>query len=156
MPSFSVQVSYAQIAVFDSNLLDPFNNWTGAHVRQGFSWRPGSVSFATIEDGGVISVHLTRASAVDLSASTAERIIVVPFSVPACGGIEVASIAESVPLQLPPGEYELTFEHGHSADLGMWANFYFRPVDAPGPAQVLRADPALSPPEVLVMTAQPA
>ena len=156
MNSFSLQVSYAQIAVFDSNLASPFNDWTDAHVRQGFSWRPGSVSFATIEAEGPILVCVARRSAVDESESTAERIIVVPFSVPAHRAVEVASVGGSVHLQLYPGEYELTFEHGATADSGMWATLYFRPVDGPVHARVLRADSNLSPPDVLVMMAQPA
>ncbi|HTE55125.1 MAG TPA: competence protein ComJ [Kofleriaceae bacterium] len=156
MATFSVEVSYAQLAVFDSTLAAPFNDWTDDHVNQGFAWRPGSVSFGTLDSAGPVVVEVLRSRTVDESKSAAERIIAVPFSVPEHGNIEIASIAGGVPLQIPPGEYELMFEHGRGPDHGMWANFYFRRVPAPALARVVRADAALVPPPVLVMTAEPA
>ena len=156
MQTFSLDVSYAQICVFDSTLASPFNDWTDGHVRQGFSWRPGSVSFATLDAAGKILVRFDRASQVDWSRSVGARIITVPFSVPPHGAVEVATITGSVALVLAAGEYELTFEHGQDADGAMWATFHFRPVAAPVAAKVVRADAALSPAAELVMTAQPA
>lgn len=55
--SFSLEIAYGQIGVFDASLAQPFNDWTDAHVRQGFSWRSGSVSFRTLEGAGAIAVH---------------------------------------------------------------------------------------------------
>lgn len=156
MDIFSLEVSHAQIAVFDSNLANPFNDWTDGHVSQGFSWRPGSVSFATLEPAGKLAVQVTRSSAGDLGAARAERAIVVPFSVPLQGTLEVASITGSVALKLPPGEYELTFMHGRDLDGGMWTNLNFRAVDEPTKPRIVLADPALSPPPELIMTAEPA
>lgn len=156
MESFSLEVSYAQIAVFDSNLANPFNDWTDGHVGQGFCWRPGSVSFATLGPAGKIIVRVTQASADDFGAARAERIIAVPFSVPIHGILEVASITGSVTLKLPSGEYELTFTHGRDPDGGMWATLNFRAVDEPTKPRIVLADPALSPPPELIMTAEPA
>ena len=42
-----LDVSYGQVGVFWAILAKPFNDWSEAHVRQGFAWRPGSVSFKT-------------------------------------------------------------------------------------------------------------
>jgi hypothetical protein len=156
MAAFSLEVSYAQLAVFDATLVAPFNDWSHDHVNQGFAWRPGSVSFRTLNTAGSVLIEVFRSRSLDEGRSTAERIVAVPFSVPERGDIEVASIAGGVALELPPGEYELTFEHGQRPGSGMWANLYFKSVAAPVAPRVIRADAELNPPAVLVMTAQPA
>jgi hypothetical protein len=156
MTAFELEISYTQVAVFDSTLTDPFNDWTDEHVAQGFTWRPGSVSFGTLENSGAISVGVFRSQVLDDRTSTAERIIVVPFTVPKHGAIEVASIGSSAALEVPPGEYELTFEHGRSQEGVMWANLYFRLVESPCAPRIIRADAELNPPTVFVMTANPA
>ena len=150
-----MEVSYSQLAVFRTSLASPFNDWTDTHVAQGFSWRPGSVSFKTIEQAGPIDVEVVRSS-VDVSGSPAARIIVVPFDVDATGDIEVATITGGQPLRLAPGNYRLTLEHGVTVEGQMWARLSFESVDTlPAPA-VLRADAELSPPETLLMQAEPA
>jgi hypothetical protein len=55
---FAIEILYRQIAVFRSRLEHPFNDWTPRHVKQGFSWRPGSVSFATLVESGPHSVEV--------------------------------------------------------------------------------------------------
>ncbi len=156
MATFSLEVSYGQVAVFDARLPNPFNDWSDDHVAQGFSWRPGSVAFATVDSAGPLAVqvasHADRAGA----AGDALRVIVVPFSVPTHGEIEVASIAASAPLRLPPGEYELTFEHGRHTNGKMWATLTFRAVVSPVQPRIVRLDSALSPRATLTMTARPA
>jgi hypothetical protein len=156
MASLVLEISYAQLAVFDASLTQPFNDWSDAHVRQGFSWRAGSVSFRTLESAGPIAVQVFHSRQLDLGTSRAERIITVPFTVPASGEIEVASISSGAPLLLPAGEYELTLEHGSSKESGMWANLYFERSLQPVAARILRADAALEPPHTFVMTAGPA
>jgi hypothetical protein len=156
MATLSVEVSYAQLSVFDSTLAAPFNDWTDEHVNQGFAWRPGSVSFRTLSAAGPVLVEVVRSRTLIEGKSAGERIISVPFRVPEHGNIEIASIADGVPLQLPAGEYELIFEHGRSPDQGMWTNFYFRGVAAPVSPRIVRADAALAPPSEFVMTAEPA
>ncbi len=155
MASFTLEISYAQLAIFDSSLAEPFNDWTDAHVRQGFAWRPGSVSFRTLESAGAITVEIFRSRTLDITASRAVRIIAVPFTVPLSGAIEVASISSGVSLELPPGDYVLTYEHGTANESGMWANLYFERVPGEVPPRIVRADPALDPPAPLVMTARP-
>jgi Competence protein J (ComJ) len=155
MAHFIIDVSYNQVSVFDANLDDPFNDWSDEHVAQGFAWRPGSVSFGTLENAGTLAADVYRSKTFDESSSSASRVIAVPFSVPAHGNVEVASIASGVSLQLPAGEYELTFEHGID-DRGMWACFYFRAVPATVAPRIVRADAELTPPATFVMAAQPA
>lgn len=154
MTSFTLDVSYAQLGIFDARLSHPWNDWSEAHVAQGFAWRLGSVSFATLEASGPIVVSVSGSN-----ASTDERIeraIRVPFSVPAHGELEIATISGSVPVQLPAGEYALTFSHGRSESGSMWATLTFDPVTAPVTAAVLLADANLKPSAELVMIAHPA
>jgi hypothetical protein len=144
-----IDISYRQLAVFDTRMQNPFNDWSADHVAQGFAWRPGSVSFGTFEDGA-LEVEVNR-KPFDPD-SKAERVIAVPFSVPEAE-LEVASIASSFAIALPAGEYELVFEHGRN-EKGMWAVLHFVPVDAPTSARIIRADDELkNPPSPLVMTA---
>lgn len=156
MPTFTLDVSYAQLAVFDSHLTNPFNDWSEAHVTQGFSWRPGSVSFATLAANGTITVTVTRPGEAPATDDAAERVIRVPFTVPAHCEVEIATISGSAAVAIPEGEYALIFRHGRGIDGTMWATLLFEPVTIPVKPEILRADAALTPPADLVMTAYPA
>lgn len=156
MSTFTLEVSYAQLAVFDSRLANPFNDWSDVHVNQGFAWRPGSISFATLEPSGPIAVTVTRSARASVTDEPLERAIRVPFTVPAHGEVDIATISGSVPVQLAEGEYELIFRHGRSSEGAMWALLAFEPVAIPVKAEILCADAALAPPAHLLMTAQPA
>lgn len=151
-----LEVEYGQIAVFDARLPRPFNNWTNSHVCQGFSWRPGSVSFATVDAAGSIFVSIDDTSSECPGESAAERIIVVPFSVPDHGEVDVATTVGALRVHLLTGEYELIFEHGRRSDADMWAHFRFRCVVRPVLARIVRASTGLSPEGPLVMIAEPA
>lgn len=105
-----LDVSYSQVSVFDGSLKEPFNLWTEKHVSQGFSWRPGSASFRTIEESGLHSLEIAAISNDVEISSDAQRVIEVPFEVPSSGNIEIASISDSRHLILPPGHYALRFE----------------------------------------------
>jgi hypothetical protein len=155
MATFSLEVSHAQVAVFDPRLAQPFNDWTDVHVAQGFAWRPGSVSFSTLEGAGPIAVSVGIGRGRTQSAQP-ERSIAVPFSVPPHGEVEVATISASRQLQLAGGEYELLFSHGRTQDGTMWAELTFTLVESPVQARIVLADEALSPPGRLVMEATPA
>jgi hypothetical protein len=151
-----IDVSYRQLAVFQAALPNPFNNWTDPHVAQGFAWRHGSVSFATLEEAGAIDTEVARAA--PARTTFAARIIAVPFEVDASGAVEVASIGDGVALKLPPGSYRLTFEHGASDTGRMWCRLWFEPVSSGEPveAAVVKADPTLTPGARLLMEAEPA
>ena len=56
---FEMLVSYYHIAIFDTDL--GFNDWRDAHGKQGFSWRPGSVSFGTL-DITTMAIHVLARS----------------------------------------------------------------------------------------------
>lgn len=88
--SFSLLISYSQVAVFDSALEHPFNLWTERHVQQGFSWRPGSVSFATLEEAGQHDIEIDVVPDDVALSPEAIRIIQTPFEVPQSGSIELA------------------------------------------------------------------
>lgn len=73
MSTFPLEVVYAHVAVFDARSRHPFNDWSDTHVAQGFAWRPGSVSFATLEPAGkLVSAESTnrRYNERDVSFST--------------------------------------------------------------------------------------
>jgi len=154
--TFTLDVSYAQVAVFTAGMETPFNDWTDLHVAQGFSWRPESVSFRTLDEAGALKVHVEAGAPIDMATSTAKRIIRVPFTVSDPGKIEVASIGGSAMLRASPGAYEITFEHGSDPTMGMWCKLYFRRTEDIVTPAILRADDELSPGEQLVMTAEPA
>ena len=104
------EVSYSQLAVFASNLSQPFNDWTDQHVAQGFAWRPGSVSFRTLSASGQ---HIAVVDVVDRLGPVhpdAVRAVEVPFDVPVGGEIEIGSISETRRLELPAGAFLLRCE----------------------------------------------
>lgn len=154
--SFPLDVSYSQIVVFDSALVKPFNDWTDRHANQGFAWRPGSVSFRTIEENERYLIEVAaHSSDVELS-SDAARIIQVRFEIPASGSIEVASIADSMPLELPSGVYALRFEcFQQESGSEPRIKLVFIRRDDPK-FEVLRADAELSVTGELLLTTSPA
>ena len=146
---------YASIDVQDHTLADAFNDWRSEHVRQGFSWRSGSVSFGTL-DTLPMSVSIYTSKTLRLREDTI-RAIRVPFAVTARSDLCVAVVTEHRGIRVAPGEYALVFEHGmcKSGDK-MWCTFTFVPDPAAEPA-ILIADPELSkPPDPLLMEADPA
>lgn len=151
--TFTLSISYSQVAVFDRALERPFNFWTDRHAAQGFAWRPGSVSFRTLEEGlHHVSLMVTTAD-VDIS-SGAVRAIQVPFKVPLHGEVEIASIANSVPLQLPARLYALRFEclAGNAVPE---IKLTLMMVDCPT-FKIIRSDMQLCPAGELLVTASPA
>jgi len=153
---FPIVISYSQLSVFDRSLDRPFNDWTDRHVAQGFSWRPGSVAFGTIAEGGRHLVTVRVVGDDSELAANAIRVIDVPFEIPAGGTIGVGSISDSLPLQLPHGTYQLRFEYydrGNSPVTRI--RLSFRRDDNPR-FEVVRADSELHPSKDLQLTASPA
>lgn len=152
MDAFTIHVSFAQIAVFHGGLENPFNDWTDQHVAQGFSWRPGSVSFKALLESGPTAVE---ARVVDATPTTSGiRAIAVPFDGPEGGAIEIASIADGRTYDLPLGEYQLLFETGESEG-GVWCRFTFVRNGSRAP-QILAWDSEVLPSMPLRMHAEPA
>lgn len=133
MEKFIIDVSYSQISVFNSELENPFNDWTDQHALQGFSWREESVSFKTlpIPDG--------------------IRAITVPFYIPVGKNLEIATITEGRVVGLAGGIYQLVFETGYSDDL-CWSRFTFIPDGSQIP-EILIADDEIDSTKKLIMHA---
>lgn len=111
MPSnFDLFVSYSQIAVFLPDLENPFNPWTDEQIEQGFSQRPGSVSFKTSVESGIYSLRIIDGSPDDLPDSECIATVEVPFEVPENGEVEVASITDSHVIPITAGVVQLRFE----------------------------------------------
>ena len=151
-PSF--YVSYSQLAVFDPSLQNPFNDWEPVHVSQGFSWRPQSVSFRTLEETGRMTLDVQISDRIEL-LDRSIRAIQVPFEVGASGVVEVASITDGTVVEIPTNDYALIFEHGLDDRQLMWSRISFVPTKQ-ARFQVLRKDPELNPPAPLVMRANAA
>lgn len=151
-----LSISYGQLAVFASSLKQPFNDWADRHVSQGFAWRPGSVSFRTLEETGPHVVEIEVIDHVGTVREDAVRVIEVPFEVPADGAIEIGSISETVPVTLPSGTYRLRCEFAPRLDLaGGRVRLTFAKEDTPRFAIIL-ADPELGSAPDLLTTADPA
>jgi hypothetical protein len=153
---FPLMVSYSQVVVFVSSLERPFNEWTGRHVAQGFSWRPGSVAFRTIEEAGHHLVITARDASEREPRLDAIRIIDVPFEVPLGATVEIGSISDCVPLELPSGIYQLRFEcYERDNNSPPRIRFLFSSNNNPN-FNIVRADSQLTPDIDLLLTASPA
>lgn len=127
---------------------------TQQHILQGFTWRPGCVTFRLLDD---LSDQRTE---VVLAAKTqpnpaAERAIVVPFEVSAANMVAISDMVTTEQFSLREGTYALLFETGRIGDEACWLRLTFVPNASPI-AAVLRADDALAPQYPLLMTAEPA
>lgn len=156
MTSIELQISFGQLSVFWKELERPFNDWTDTHVAQGFAWRAGSVSFATLVEAGVHRVEIHVVKAPPTVSRDAVRVIETPFEVPSNGAIEVASISDSAPITLPPGLYQLRCEFHlcETRDKSLVSLIFSR--NASPKFAVTKADAQLSPGESLLADAKPA
>jgi hypothetical protein len=148
----SIYILYSQIAVFQADLENPFNDWSTDHVLQGFAWRPQSVSFKTLEEDGDLRVVIEIKEAFDKTNEKTLRAIRVPFT--AKGTTEIASISEGFKVQVPDGDYSLYFETGRDRT-GMWSLLTFVN-EYHSEAEILICDDQLNPGKKLLMTAKPA
>lgn len=97
-------ISFRQFAVFDATITSPFNRWTPEHFAQGFCYRPGTVSFMTLSEDGLIRVTITDEL---FQEQPAIRIYTMPLEVSGLGGLEVATITDSLRVNIPNGRYKL-------------------------------------------------
>jgi hypothetical protein len=147
---FNLEFSYSQISVFQTNMIDPFNNWNDVHVLQGFSWRPNSVSFKTLSEYGDAEITIELSDSIKISDG-AIRSILVPFTVEE--EIEIASITDSVVIEIPKGEYGLIFNAIPSTSNNS-ERYELIFVKSTFPeAKILIQDDELSPPSPLLMEA---
>jgi hypothetical protein len=150
---FSLSISYGQIVVCDPAIEKPFNDWQPQHIRQGFAWRPGSVSFA-VYDTDAYTVELCFEDQIVVQPH-AERAIVVPFRVPQTGSVELAVVGDSHEVRIDQGDYALLFQLWHVNANSVWCRITFVPQAFARPS-ILRADAELSPSMPLLMEANPA
>jgi len=149
----SVDILYAQLCVFDPSLDRPYNTWTHEHVLQGFSWRDGSVSFATQCESPDAEIDVkTSGSPPELSG--ARTAIIVPFTVPIHGVVEIGSVMAGEQIAVPAGRYALHFVEYGGADAPAFA-LSFIPADDVVPEIVVPSETASRRAEYL-MTAEPA
>lgn len=154
--TMALDVSHAQLALFDSSLKQPFNDWTDRHVGQGFAWRPGSVSFRTLVDAGAHVIEVRVADRMGPMRDDAIRVVEVPFDVPQDGALEIGSIAETLPVSLPAGTFVLRCEFLHPPSIeGERVAMTFAKGEAARFA-VVRADAELNPGDELLTHADPA
>ncbi|QGM46565.1 competence protein ComJ [Methylocystis heyeri] len=149
---FPILVSYSQVTVFDHSTEGPFNQWTSAHVAQGFSWRPGSAAFRTIAESGPHLVTVIVDTIEGEQPADAIRVIEVPFEAPNDGVIEIGSISDSSLLEVPPGTYSLRFECYQPLS-GQPARVRFLFLRKANPSFcIVRADPELNSEGQLLLT----
>lgn len=123
MTRFDLDISYAQLCVFDANLDHPYNDWTPAHVQQGFAWRPGSVSFA-LPDANAAQVTIRTAESPVSPGADAKRAVVVPILKQNADLIVGSIMGGEHQLALPAGRYSLMFEVTDDAPPGVTLTFY--------------------------------
>lgn len=111
-----VPISYGQVCVFHATLKQPYNDWGPAQTRQGFSWRNGSVSFASELSSGICELEIELASSAPDFSGCASA-VVVPFDVVEDVDVEVGSIMSGFVVSLPPGRHALYFiDYGADAN----------------------------------------
>ncbi|WP_426212704.1 competence protein ComJ [Massilia sp. TWP1-3-3] len=153
--NFSLNVSYSQLCVFWETLDAPFNNWEQTHFEQGFAWRPGSACFRTIEETGKHEISVVISDHDVAVDPAAVRVIEVPFEIPNSVGLEVASVADSVMVSLAPASYSLRFELFEKAANGLVPVRLLFLTNVSPDFRVLRADPELQVPDILLKIAEP-
>jgi len=149
----SLSISYSQIIVCDPALDNPFNDWRPEHIRQGFAWRAGSVSWG-VYDSNLYTIELCFEDQL-VVLPHAERAIVVPFTVPERGLVEIAVVGDSQEVKVNKGQYALLFQLWRVDANLTWCRLTFVPEQSIQ-ASILRADPELSPSIPLLMEADPA
>lgn len=155
MDTFELSIQYSQICVFDSSLENPFNNWSDRQVKQGFSWRPYSVSFKTLNESGNATIAYEVSTHSMGIGSETIRAIAVPFKVEIDMNIEVASITGSRQLPIPPGHYNLIFESSPMDENHEKIRFTFVR-DGKNSPRIICQDAGLSPESPFDMQGMPA
>lgn len=149
-----LSISYSQIAIFDVDTVDPFNDWNRRHVQQGFAWRPGSVSFGTLFESGELLIRVYLGAGQTLAEAGSLRGWQVPFAVGSSGRVEFSSISASALCDIGSGSYALSCFMGGDED-SAWCSIHMTPEEDCDP-RVLVHDGALCPVYPLLMEARPA
>ena len=126
------------------------NDWTPLHGQQGFSWRPGTVSFGTIDSDGDPLAYV-ELSDTYVAPNEALIIIKVPFEVFKEGIIVADPIFNEWAFPIPQGYYALYFTIEPLGESWKY-RLTFVPESSLPEAEILRATaPYISPPAQLLM-----
>lgn len=165
-----ISINYRTVALIDTDIPSSYNDWTSMHIKQGFSWRPGSISFRTLRPyepvvAYPVIVQLARQFVV---APEYLRVIKVPFDV-VTGQVELSSpMSNSWLIPIPPAHYAIYFsiaiggtvETIYAGEPPDYTDVVYRltfvPSEDPVMPEIMRADMELSPPDELLMSAVPA
>ena len=120
---------------------------------QGFAWRPGSVSFKTLEEDGDLRVYVRVRDILDVIRKDTIIAIRVPFFAKS-DLIEIASITDGFNIQVYSKKLFLYFENGEDEN-GMWCLLTFVKKYDPQP-EILLCDDNLRPGKILIMEVDPA
>ncbi|MBJ7484863.1 competence protein ComJ [Brevundimonas sp.] len=152
MKSFDLAINYAQVSVFDAGLDLPYNDWTPAHVQQGFSWRPGSVSFA-LPAVDAVHVEIRLATSRVSPQSNAKRAVVVPIEKRSTDLIVGSIMSAQHQIELSEGRYGLLFEATDDIPANVALTFFPSSEDA---FAVLIASDEMNPDAAIVREAESA
>lgn len=103
----SATITHSQITVFQSDVAE-FNEWDNDHVAQGFSWRPGNVSFGLPDTDNDSLVQISdQPLQQNHTTNDIERVIEVPFKI--VSGVVVGTTYDDYEFDIPAGLYQLKF-----------------------------------------------
>jgi hypothetical protein len=161
---FDLDLALRHMNLFIEDRDDLGDVFVDEELRQGFAWRPTSLTFFVFEECEITS-HVEAEFCLDdreRPSTRAERVIKVPFTLPPSDRLIVMDVRDSGSeyLDLPPGDYCVTVELGHSGNgaapsvavpdcCELWARFTFVPGTCE--AEIVRADPELKPPPKLII-----
>lgn len=122
--NIELPVFYSQMSVFLSGMNDPYNEWLNHHVKQGFSYREGSISFIIPKSVKVINLVVERRNEMSDDGDCYTS-IVVPFRVYGGKGVEIGNVFETVRYLVPDGEHGIALCLKRPSDGRASASIYF-------------------------------
>lgn len=127
-----VHITYGQILVHREGHPAPNRLWSDDHVAQGFAWTEGAVSFGVPDHDGCCRLRVSMGGGPPVEAAL--WAVQIPFE--SFGKVEVGTLFEKTPLELPAGRYALAFAAfegaGGEEEEVYLLELVFRPEAAPG------------------------
>lgn len=102
-----VRLTGREVTVCWAAIPSPFFVWNERQLGQGFAWRPGTVSFRTLDADGPHDIRICLVRGEPPLPPRAVRVIEVPFLLPVANGIEVGGRLDTRMLALRAGSYVL-------------------------------------------------
>lgn len=106
--ALDIQINYGQLVLYLPSVERPGHRWEDDHLRQGFCWSPGIVSFSVPEHAEMcrVTIDLLPGYTPAFDAISAVR---VPFAVTESPAM-LGSVFHYDEVDIPRGSYELVFE----------------------------------------------